>query len=451
VKKIVLGRSEERLKRSVHLIDVVMLGAGSALGVSIFSVLSPAAAIGGSGILLTIGISALPMAIFALAYSFLASAVPRSGASFEWPFEFIHPLAGYLVSWLRILGQVGQMVMVTGVLIHYVGMVVPLPLKLTMFLLFAAVFTLNFIGVTVVARTQTVMMIVLISVFAIYVVTGLPHVDPSRIYPLAAHGIWPILLAAPLMVNLFMGIEAATEIGEEVRNAERSVPLAIAISLLLIAIVYFSVTFVTLGLLGPTRLGQSDAPLVDAARLSIGSLAIPLILGAATVSLLKSLNASFLIFSRSLFAMGRAGVLPRILGTSEPVRGTPRWAVTIAFVCLCFGLLLPNSLIFLFLASNIPTILKYLSTCCCVISVVGFHQDTYASARFRPRKSLLLVIAAIGVLMAIGLFVLGYESDWKPYALVGGWGLVGLVYWFGWRRSRFYALSSNLSSLRIET
>jgi basic amino acid/polyamine antiporter, APA family len=87
VKKIVLGRSEEKLKRSVHLIDVVMLGAGSALGVSIFSVLSPAAAIGGSGILLTIGISALPMAIFALAYSFLASAVPNgpSNSSIRWP------------------------------------------------------------------------------------------------------------------------------------------------------------------------------------------------------------------------------------------------------------------------------------------------------------------------------------------------------------------------------
>jgi basic amino acid/polyamine antiporter, APA family len=434
----------------VNLVDVVMLGAGSALGVSIFSVLSPAAAIGGSGILLTIAISAIPMVVFALAYSFLASAVPRSGASFEWPFEFIHPLAGYTVSWLRILGQVGQMVTVTTVLIQYVSMVFPLPLKLTMFFLFAAVFALNYVGVAVAARTQTVMMILLVSVFVVFVATGLPHIEFSRIFPLASHGIWPILLAAPLMVNLFMGIEAATEIGEEVRDAERNVPLAIGLSLLLIASIYFAVTFVTLGLIGPTHLGRSDAPLVEAARFSVGGLATPLILGAATLSLLKSLNASFLIFSRSLFAMGRAGVLPRALGTVEPIRSTPRLAVVVAFFCLCFGLLLPNSLIFLFLASNIPTILKYLSTCCCVISVVAFRPDTYALARFKPPKWLIMVIAVTGVLMAIGLFLLGYESDWKPYALVGVWGLVGLVYWFGWRRSRFYALAPTLVSARFK-
>src|SRR5580704_8986250 len=90
-----------RLSRSVTLLDVTMLAAGSAIGTSIFSVLGPAAQIGGSGILITIGVSALPMAVFAVVYAFLASAVPRSGASFQWPYEFISPFAGFMLTWLR--------------------------------------------------------------------------------------------------------------------------------------------------------------------------------------------------------------------------------------------------------------------------------------------------------------------------------------------------------------
>jgi APA family basic amino acid/polyamine antiporter len=425
-----------RLSKSVTLLDVTMLAAGSAIGQSIFSVLAPAAGVGGSGILITIGISAIPMAVFAVIYAFLSSAAPRSGASFAWPFEFVSPFAGFMLTWLRIVGQVGQLTTIAVVLIRYLSMVYPLPLAPSMFALFAAAFVLNYLGIGFAARTQTVLMGLLLSVFAVYVATGAPHMQLADILPLAPHGVWPILLAAPLMVTLFTGIEAATEIGEEVKDAERNVPLAIVGSLLLIATVYFAVTLVTLGLLGPLAVSRSQAPLVDAARRSISGSATPLILFAATISLLKSLNASFLLFSRSLFAMGRAGVLPAPLGRLSTRRGTPRIAVVVAFLAVCCGLLLPKTLIFLFLASNIPTILKYFSTCCCAISVATRHPRVFDAARLKIRRPLLIGLAGLGCVLAAGLFFLGTQTDWQPYALIGGWAVVGVIYWLVFRRAR---------------
>jgi hypothetical protein len=55
-----------QLKRRVGLTGVVMFGAGTAIGVSIFSVLAPAAKAAGSGLLVAVGIAALPMVLFAI-------------------------------------------------------------------------------------------------------------------------------------------------------------------------------------------------------------------------------------------------------------------------------------------------------------------------------------------------------------------------------------------------
>jgi APA family basic amino acid/polyamine antiporter len=419
------------LKRTVTLLDVIMLGAGAALGASVFSVLAPAAKIAGSGILPAIGIAALPMVVFGIVYAFLASAAPKTGASFEWPREFIHPFAGFLLSWLRVLGQVGQMVTLAFVFVSYANMLVPTVARPPMLVLFAFVFALNMLGVTVATRVQTGLMCMLIVVLAIFAITGIPYVDTSRILPLIPRGIWPVLLAVPLLSNLFMGIESATEIGEEVRNAQRTLPLGIGGALALIGTIYFVVCFVALGLIGPVQLGSSDAPLVLAARSSLGWLASPIIVTAALISLLKSLNATYMIFARSLFAMGRAGLLSPRLGRLDPRTGAPRAALTVAFISACVGLLLPQNLVFLLVASSMPTVLKYLLTCVCALRVVRGRPAVFARARLKLPRALLVCLSWLGVACAIGILALGLADDRRASVLIGVWALLGLLYWFG--------------------
>ncbi|MBA3905046.1 MAG: hypothetical protein C0522_15445, partial [Rhodocyclaceae bacterium] len=70
----------DQLRHGVRLIDLVMLGAGTAIGASIFSVLGPAAQVGHEGILVACVLAALPMVLFGLVYAYMASAVPRTAA-----------------------------------------------------------------------------------------------------------------------------------------------------------------------------------------------------------------------------------------------------------------------------------------------------------------------------------------------------------------------------------
>jgi len=419
----------DQLRHGVRLIDLVMLGAGTAIGASIFSVLGPAAQVGHEGILVACVLAALPMVLFGLVYAYMASAVPRTAASFEWQRQFTHPLIAFGIVWLRILSNAVVMIVLGTVLVSYLGRVIAVPAKPVMFGLFLAVFALNYLGVAIAARAQTVMMLMLLAVFAVFVIAGAPSLKPQLIQQSMSVGWVPILAALPLMIQLFLGIETTTEVGEEVADPKRVVPLGLALALALTVVVYLAIAFTALSLVGADALAASDAPLLTAAEAALGGWAMPLIVTAAVLALLKSMNAVFLVFARFLYAMGRAGVLPAPLGRIHPRFGTPHVATVVAFIACCLGLFLPSSLLFLLLAVNIPTMMKYLGSCLAAYNVAARHPEVHAQARLRLSRGTVRVLAGLGMVAAVVIASLGFGTDWKPYALLAGWLALGLAYY----------------------
>lgn len=419
----------DNLRQGVRLIDLVMLGAGTAIGASIFSVLQPAAQVGGTGILLAVVLAALPMILFGLVYAYMASAVPRTAASFEWQRQFTHPLLAFAIVWLRILSNAVVMIVLARVLVNYLGKVVELPDKPVMLAFFVAVFALNYLGVAIAARAQTILMLLLLAVFAVFVAAGAPQLKPALVVEAFGGGWAPVVAALPLMIQLFLGIETTTEVGEEVKDPKRVVPLGLALAIVLTVVVYVSIAFTALSLVGADGLAKSDAPLLTAAEAAIGPFATPLIVTAAALALSKSMNAVFLVFSRFLYAMGKAGVLPAPLARIHPRFGTPHIATMVAFAACCAGLFLPSSLLFLLLAVNVPTMMKYLGSCLAAYVVADRHPEVHAEARLRFSRGTVRVLAVLGMIAAVIIAALGFGTDWKPYALLAGWLAVGLGYY----------------------
>jgi len=114
------------LAQGLTIVDVISIGVGSAIGVSIFSIMAPAAKVAGAGMLPALALAAIPMVVFAVVYAFMGSTVPRSGASFEWPARFIHPFVGFMVAWLRVVGNTGALILLTQVLVSYVSRAIPI-------------------------------------------------------------------------------------------------------------------------------------------------------------------------------------------------------------------------------------------------------------------------------------------------------------------------------------
>jgi APA family basic amino acid/polyamine antiporter len=93
------------------------------------------------------------------------------------------------------------------------------------------------------------------------------------------------------------------------------------------------------------------------------------------------------------------------------------------------GLLMPSGLVFLLLAVNIPTMIKYLvcSLCAARIPMIdpALHRD--AGLRLGSRSVRILGYAAAAC--AMGVIAMGVGDDWYAYVLTGGWLMLGLIYW----------------------
>ena len=420
---------QSELKRSVGVTGVVSLGLGTAVGVSVFSILAPAAGLAGPAMLVSMLIAMVPMMVFGFVYAFMGAAVPVTGASFEWPRRFVHPFLGFFISWLRIAGSTAAVIVLTMVLVSYLGTAIEVPLKPAMLAILVFVLIVNLIGVSAAALSQTVMLIILLATCAVFSFGSVPAISAQSFTPFASHGVMGVLAAIPLMISLFLGIESATEVGGEVRRPARTIPLGITVSVTLTALVYFGVAFAAIGVLGAEGLAASDAPLLDAAVAALGVPGRWLILASATVAIGSSINATFIIMSRFLYAMANAGMLPPALASVHEASGVPRRAVILAFGLCCLGLFMPNNLVFLFLAVNIPTILKYGATCMSAIMLVKREPRLHAASAFRPPRPVLLGVAGAGIALGGLIIVLGWSADWRPYLLLTGWAVAGAIYY----------------------
>ena len=420
-----------RLAATVSLKDVVTIGVGSSIGISIFSVLGPVAGIAGTGGLAALLLAAVPMSIFAVVYAFMTSAVPISGASFEWPSRFVSPFVGFIIAWLRILGSTGAVVQHGVILMQYLGSGLGWqpPALPTMAALFTVFYLVNLVGLTVAARAQLVLTAVLVVTLLVLAFASGGQMHVENLVQGSRAGWSQIIAAVPLMVGLFIGVEFAAEIGEEVRDAKRVIALGLACSVVVVVVVYASVTAAAFGVLGSTRLAESSAPLLDLARSVLGSAGAPIVFAAALAAITASLNGVMLIFSRFLFAMGRSGTLPTVLASIHPRFGTPHVALTVVLGLSLLGLLLPNSLVFLFLAVNIPTMFKYGANCLSAIRLVRRHPQLYASAGFAPPKGLVIAFSLAGIACAAAIIAAGLKADLRPYLLLVAWGAVGAIWW----------------------
>ena len=404
------------LKEGLTMIDVVSIGVGSAVGVSIFSIMAPAAKVAGTGMLAALALASIPMIIFAVVYAFMGSAVPRSGASFEWPARFIHPFVGFMVAWLRVVGNTGALTVLTLVLVSYASRAVTLPQKPTMFVLLLAFYLANLFGVRIAGGVERVLVLFKLIAFAVFVVLGLSYVQPGNFQPLLGPGWGAMFASLPLLVSLYMGIESAVEVGEEIRNVRAVIAKGLASAVILTIVVYVAVSSVALRVLGAGALGTS-------------------------------VNAIYLTFTRFLFAMGRDGVLPAPLARVHPRWGTPHVAVTTVFVLAIAGLLLPSSLVFLFLAVSIPTMLKYLSNCWSAWRLVDHYPDLRARAHFALSRGAVKAWSIAGILCGLVLIAAGLGADWRPYAVLGVWFVIGCLYWV----ARGQRMSQAMRTLQTES
>ncbi|BCJ59926.1 APC family permease [Micromonospora endophytica] len=313
----------DRLARRLGVRDAVIIGLGSMLGAGVFVVFAPAAAAaGGPGLLVALGIAGFIAYCNATSSARLAARYPESGGTYVYGRERLNPFAGFLAGWGFVIGKTASCAAMALTIGAYLW---PGQARLVAVAAVVAVTAVNLRGVTKTATTTRILVLVVLAVLALVAVVGATDVSLGRIDQ-PGGTTRGILTAAGLLFFAFAGYARIATLGEEVRDPERTIPRAVPLALGLVLVIYLVLAVIALGVLGPTRLAASAAPLADVVTAAgLPGLAWVVRAGAtvAVTGVLLSLVAGV---GRTTLAMARRRDLPAALAAVHQVHQVPHRA-----------------------------------------------------------------------------------------------------------------------------
>ncbi|MDH7638561.1 APC family permease [Sphingomonas oryzagri] len=344
------------LARNIGLFQLTMLGVGATIGTGIFVALTTAVPEAGPAVIVSFVIAGITAALTALCYAELASCVPAAGSSYSYAYATLGELAAFLIGACLLLeygvsasaiavgwGQYLNELFAVTMGWHIPDAIANPPghggiVNLPAVLLVALCLILLLRGAKESTTANAVLVVAKLAVLALFVVIALAHAKAGNFKPFAPLGIAGIGSAASSIFFSYIGIDAVSTAGEEVKDPRRTLPLAIVLSLLIVTAAYILVAIAAVGAQPWTAFAGQEAGL---------AVILHNLTGAAWPAVLLSLGAIASIFSvtlvvlygqtRILYAMGRDGLLPAFFSRVDPVSQVPRqntWVVAIGVALL---------------------------------------------------------------------------------------------------------------------
>jgi APA family basic amino acid/polyamine antiporter len=453
-----------------------MLGIGAVIGAGIFSAIGTAA-VGevaadgtvtrygaGPALVLSFVLLGGVCALAGLCYAELTSMIPISGSAYTYAYATLGELVAWIIGWDLILeyavgnaavaiawsGYFASLLRTFGVdlpfwLWHsYRDVAISFPERLSELpvvfghhvainvpgmLIVGLITWLLVIGVKESAWVNNAMVVLKLSVLALFVGVGLLYVDPRNWAPFAPNGWTGIHHGAAIVFFAYIGFDAVSTAAEETKNPQRAMPIGILGSLGVCTVVYVIVGAVATGLVPYAQLKGSD-PLARAFEVA------GLTWGQAIISLgaVISMTAVLLVFQlgqpRIFFSMSRDGLLPGWFRSVHARYRTPH-VTTIAtgvVVALASTLLDDDETYDL---TNIGTLFAFLVVCLGVLAlrIKEPHRE-------RPfRVPLAWAVAPLGAASCLYVMAGLPRAAWYRFGI---WMAVGAAFYFlyGLRHSR---------------
>jgi APA family basic amino acid/polyamine antiporter len=439
------------LRRAVGALDLTALGLGAIIGTGIFVIIGEAIGTAGPSIILSFIIAGVTCAFSALAFAELASSIPVSGSAYTYSYATLGELAAWIIGWDLILEYgvsiagvaVGWGQYFNALLESLFGLSLPESLanppgeggtvNLPAAFLVLAVTAVLMVGVRETARTNTIMVFIKIAVLILFLVLGVTAFTADNFEPffVEGEGFSGTVTAASIIFFAYIGFDAVSTSGEEVKEPARDLPRAIIGSLAIATLLYILVAIVATGALPFDQLNGAEAPLATVLDEGAGfSAGADIISFGALVAITSVVLTLLYGQSRILFAMSRDGLLPRRVATVNPRTRTPVYLIAglgLAFAAL--AAVVPLSEIVQLV--NIGTLFAFL-----VVNIgVIILRRTRPDLKRGYRVPFVPVFPIIGALLCLYLMIDLPGATWARFVI---WMAIGLLIYFvyGMRNSR---------------
>ena len=326
--------------RRLSRLDLVLIGAGGAIGSGIFRTPSQVAAAAGSPgwMLGAWGLGGVVTLAGALTFAELGDAMPRAGGQYVWLSEAYGGLVGFLHGWAYFLVvATGAIAALAVVFAEYLGVLVPLGRAGTTGVALAALAGLavvNVAGVRIAARVGGALSVAMLAALACIVgLAAWKGVEGSTgagtgTGTFTGTGVGVGMGAAMIGVLWsYGGWPHASFAAGEAKDARRDVPRALVLASGIVTLVYVLANLAYLRLLRWSTLASSPHVASDAVEAAVGRAGGAVVAAAIATSALGTAGIFTLTTPRLYWAMAERGLFFRGVADLHPRWRTPVRAI----------------------------------------------------------------------------------------------------------------------------
>ncbi len=242
------------------------------------------------------------------------------------------------------------------------------------------------------------------------------------------------LSASSLMFASFIGFESIAQAGGEAKNPDRNLPLAIALTILIVGLYYLLFTGAVYHAI-PWSFVAAEAQTKDISAPGMLSYLLPsglsvAIVAGAAVALTNDLPAMLLSVSRLLFAWSEDGIFPKSITTLHSRHQTPYVAIIISGAVATIGILGSHFAGDFFLGIDIMVtsmMVNFLLICIALISIDRVNPTLAAQIKMVKNPIQRKIIGWTGTLVIA--FFLAIHTYKDLNAKVDAWYFHSTLVW----------------------
>lgn len=213
---------------------------------------------------------------------------------------------------------------------------------------------INFIGAKTVGKSELFIVSIKVGILLLFAAAGILYITPGNLSVSA----WPapqnIFFGAGIVFLAYQGFGLITNAAEDMNDLEKNLPRALYLSVVLVIIIYVSVSLAVIGNLSiPEIENAKDYALAAAAKPFLGDLGFKIIVIATLFSTSSAINASLYGGANVSYLLAKDGELPEIFERKVWHRSTEGLFITSGLVILCANFLQLEGIGMLASASNL--------------------------------------------------------------------------------------------------
>jgi amino acid transporter len=329
-------------RRSMSVASAAFLGIGAMVGAGIFALLGEAGAVAGSAVWISFLIAGVVALLLGYTIAKLGARYPSSGGLVTYMMEGFG--SGHLVGMASWLGYFSIVIVTAMVAVSFGSYAATLFVgddaaeawtKIFASIIVVAMAAVNVVGTQLVARAQAAIVVILLVVFAVFVVVTLPQIDPSLLGRSTYPSTRDILSSVALTFFAYLGFSVIAFAGGDLPNPTKNMPRAMYLAIGVTALTYVAIALSVFGTLTLDEvIASGDTAIAEAAKPALGEAGFTIMAIAAMLATSSSVNANLYASSGLTTMLADTGRFPAVFGARARLGGRRGLIVTIALVLI---------------------------------------------------------------------------------------------------------------------